>query len=1075
MAPGDPIDPASLDAMKQAADIMSTEIVNAINKGVSSTHDLSKAWKDLRFDLMNDLKTYDDIENKLKLIVTATKTIREGIRMGNKDTQTSADMLKKLVEGHQELQKGLQKEGRLYKESEKAVRDINALWEILREKSKNFKDNIKLSDDDLQKFNDTLAGTVTLFSKANKLAKGIAEMGPKMQKMADVMQAYASFGMGKGMAGKIEKFSSMGQAAAKIRAAQEARYESNPKFKAKREAAAQEMTDKYGPNWVKDVYAQREIAKKSGIGWLRRRKLEKTGQLGVFAGGETSPEIARAMTGGGGENTLAALGDAIGKIAPLLAAAGGAIELLIKAFDFYVKQNKDMEGALAKGGLFGAVSPMDAFEGMRQILTPTLDAFDGLVSSLGLTWERNLKMAQAMTEGGMNLSAYPKAAGVRNPWDTNKEFGPGTFGQIQKTAAVGGRLAGLTDAESIQRILMMADQYRETLEGSADFFSKVKKDTAAAGISYTKYISIVDEVMGHFTRLNKVFDQTMTLLAELSKTGRVGAENLKEYMDWLTGGAGAGEQGTPAQGFLLSNMSQDERERQARNRRTEYEVAAGRAPTDLGKIKGFTEGQIRQGLSEDQTPEQMQNFLGKMTTAMKSSGMDAQAQKSAQDYMDNLIKLRQNIGPWESFAKDGDVVKLMMALKVSGATEQNSMALNSAALSTITKGPKEGRKIGDLKDLVHDPQEYVRQHPEVIGMLQTEGIKDPDKFLNNLRPMQRLSAEGAIEEAAGNKKSAENLLSVLKGTGFAPDLQGGTAQSFFEKNKGNQGVIDALMGTQEMVDRWQNVAAKGREREAQAVKDKEDKDARELAKRTQDSADAIKNALSTYFTRIINAVEFIANSYIFRGTPMNLSDNDVANLRQASTENDTDIAKLNARITELTGKKELTPEEQKELEADKQTLSEKNTLKDQLASAITSKMVIGDAPKAAIDAILQTFPGYKKNTALYTAPLSMETTGVPNPQDYLSKGLPAGPMVSRSHLSTVALNDIAAAGYEGGGAAANITYNTIIQGFSPNLTNPPNNSTGDSTENRVPAGVPVQTDWQQKRAAAQAKQLQGAR
>ena len=419
------IDPASLELMKQAANIMSDKVVEAINKGVSSTHDLTKAWKDLRFDLMNDLKTYDDIETKLKLIVTATKTVREGIRAGNKETQASADMLKKLVEGHQELQKGLQKESRLYKESEKAVEKINELYKDLEKSTKGFQKGVSLTDEELKKVNDTLASTVTLFSKAEKLAKGIAEMGPKMQKTADVMQAYASFGMGKGMAGKTEKLLGYAQGAAKIRAAQIARYDNDPKFKEKREAARASMPEGWDP---KDIKTQRELAKRSGIGWWRRRKLENTGELGGFAENQNSPGIARAMAGGHmGENTLAALGDAIGKVAPLLAMVGGAIELLIKAFDFYVKQNKDMEAAIGKGGLFGAVgiSPSDALEGMRNVLNPKLDVTAGgvgVASSLGLTWERNLKMAQAMSEGGMNLSTTAKEGLQGGPF-AGREFG----------------------------------------------------------------------------------------------------------------------------------------------------------------------------------------------------------------------------------------------------------------------------------------------------------------------------------------------------------------------------------------------------------------------------------------------------------------------------------------------------------------------------------------------------------------------------------------------------------------------------------------------------------------------------
>ena len=225
-----------------------------------------------------------------------------------------------------------------------------------------------------------------------------------------------------------------------------------------------------------------------------------------------------------------------------------AVEALIAVFDKYVKQNKDMEAKLAKGGLFTGSAMLDrlggttlggedAFARTRRALTPS-----GLgLNELGITWQRNLDIAAALTEGGYGIKsmlgeerladARPITTGVSA---LTSGFAGGGFGQVQRIVTGIGRVLGMTDVEGVQEVLKMLEQYSQTLDSTEKFLAQIEKDTDAAGISTTKYLKIIDEVSGHFNKMNKEINQTLGIMRELGRSGAVSSEILKDMMEFLT-------------------------------------------------------------------------------------------------------------------------------------------------------------------------------------------------------------------------------------------------------------------------------------------------------------------------------------------------------------------------------------------------------------------------------------------------------------------------------------------------------------------------------------------------------------
>ncbi len=344
-------------------------------------------------------------------------------------------------------------------------------------------------------------------------------------------------------AGRVEKYAAYGEAAVKLKEA----------GRAKREAQQADFAEKRGEAQKKllDIPGMKEKFKAAGmvtaggdIDWAKaasnRKALKQVAGgvnpvdmrlLGEATTGPKTGMMGKLLGGGMIESGMGSVASAVGQAAIPLAIAEAVKDLVVSIIDKNAEMNKQAE-TLAAGGLLNAGGPMAdvTLSAARQNLTPS--TFLGM-NKLGLGFERNVKMAQAVIEAGYNVEELAQGGpmGAR----LGSEFGPGTFGEVQKIAATSGRVAGLGDADSIKLTMKLLMQYRQSMEGTGDFFTNLNKDTRAAGISTMKYISILQEVTDQFDRMNKNIDQTSGVLRALSRTGRMTAEDLQENLKIILG------------------------------------------------------------------------------------------------------------------------------------------------------------------------------------------------------------------------------------------------------------------------------------------------------------------------------------------------------------------------------------------------------------------------------------------------------------------------------------------------------------------------------------------------------------
>ncbi len=920
-----PAGPPSNDDLNDSAQNLKSvlgDLTAAINQFPSATKEMSKAMKEVTSDFKTSLELVDDLEEKIKLIAQTTRTIRKGI-IDSKDAKKSLEYLQEIIDAQEMIQKKLVKGSKAYSDSLKITKEIQAHMEKIKSETERVEKNFNDLRKEGEKYEDTLnrilAGPMKELNKAlmvaesdtAKMVKNFRTMsvGHLTRQMQGISKVYETMGIGKGHAAKVEKYAKFAEIPYKMQQAQAARLGANKEaWEEKRTAALKAVQAEYGGSMA-DPKLQQILAKRMGVKGLGKADLAALAGEGEMTG--TVAGLATHGTGAGGvmskvattmENSMGSLGEVIGGLAPLLAAVEEGLGFLVAAFDSYVKQNKTIEAGLAAGGLFGAkVGPGGAFGGAREALVPN-ELRMGVYSDLGITFERNLKIAQTMAESGANIAQMIDMGrnrlmtGERGPRSAGGEFGPGGFGEIQRAVVGAGRLAGMTDAQGVQQILKMLEQYQETLEQSEDFFIKLRKDTAAAGISASKYISILDEVLGRFDRMNKSLDQSVAVLGELSKTGRLSSEDLRQYFDFLSGGAGAKERtGSATQMFLYGQMSQGEKQEAADRRRQAYEREVGKAPQAFAGL-GIDVNELQQGLSVNASNADVQKFLNnRVTQAINNSGMDPQQKQSMNAMVNRLSKQRQDVELWNDFAAGRmDIVGMGQAQKVGGTTLLDRMDLQRKAFDFAMQS-------GNFQEFLTNPQKFSGEHKAFASIAGSLGMK-PEELGTAVVGLQKRAAEERVGEAKLDPKKANELFKELHTKGIKIDIKGSTAYKKYLDEHGNE-LIQDVMGLTETTKYWGQVAAKGQDEADEAARQKTLDEAREVARRTQSTADIMANAFSKWFTEIISGIEFIVewlNSFrMFGGGMQPLTRKDRDAITSTMEENTQKMDTLTRRAEDL--------------------------------------------------------------------------------------------------------------------------------------------------------------------------------
>jgi hypothetical protein len=651
---------------------------------------------------------------------------------------------------------------------------------------------------------------------------------------------------------RMDKYMAMGELPAKMKEARRARLEGNrDKWEQKRAKAFEEVKRHYEASGKtfdeNDDVTKAAIDRKTHGGYLKRLLLGKTPDINsdVEMSGHGGG-IINAVSGGL-ESSIGSIGKQIAEFSTIFA----ILDLIKDGYDKFARQNQQMEASLGKGGLFSGTST--GFGSVRANLTP-----DTAYTRLGLSFDRNLKIAQAIQEGGYNL---PELVSGRGAGASGAEFGPGNYGRIQKAVVGTGRIAGFTDTEGVAQMMKMMNQYRETLESGDKFFVNIAKDTKAAGISTTKYISVMDDVLTHFDHMNRSMNETMGVMRALSRTGRVGADDLKTYMDFLGGsGAGGGQRSEGVSMFLRSGETRAERKGDYEQQKVLYQNLFGGdennpspgLATLLKAIPGITAKEIQSNLAN---PTHISGYLASLAGRAQAAAGPEGNTIDVNKLLDQIQNAAGKVGYKQQFYKSGNAVGREFGASFVGKDFNDKLEENILAIKKVL-GPH------NMGEFLNNPAVALGEHNEVAGpLLDMLGISREDMG-TRLPQIARIGASQRIDDAIADKKQALELWSAIKGKEKPPaDIQG-----YFKENRFNPKTLEAvqedLKGT---LFAWLKKAT----RDAGGVNPEEitknlDR-ARNVGMETQTSADIIANAFAKWFNNIISLLDVIVDHFVGGG------------------------------------------------------------------------------------------------------------------------------------------------------------------------------------------------------------------
>ncbi len=521
-------------------------------------------------------KNYNDLLNNLKDLKEAqNQLMRDGFfdKTQQRDLKTQMAFLNTAI---QKVGDNLEKTGRKMDEAidpdllaELSAKARKAALDV--EKMGKAWNNVHLRPltSNLARMNDVLGGSSEILNKITQRATKYATIAGKLERIKLEKQTAGKLGMQETLAG-LNK----GQ----LLRARQAGLTGPPSRRIAPEKMAQIR---------KDLAAT--VSERAGGGgfidrFLTQRAMKQVADSAARTATGEAPRpgfLARAYEAGGGSVTRG-LGAAVtGGTAGFMAnqAAGLANmspyfmigELLMKFIDANAKANAEIADKLGEAGIFGGgASGAKDLLMVRKALTPENLGFN----YTGESYQKNLKIAQAISEGGVNLPEL--ATGVR-PTETSG------LGMVKNIAYHGAKLAGyLDEGAAAKEIMQVLQEYHTSFIGVQDFFEHINRDTARAGITTTKYINIIEEINKQFDRFGQSLDQTVNTMRMLGRTGIQSSADVREAMAAITN---AGQKRTfEMQAFLgvQTAMTKGAPEEQVRYQEANVSVARKRAQEALG-------------------------------------------------------------------------------------------------------------------------------------------------------------------------------------------------------------------------------------------------------------------------------------------------------------------------------------------------------------------------------------------------------------------------------------------------------------------------------------------------------------
>ncbi len=857
------------------------ELGRVLEAALKPLEKLNSAAEELNDDVKDTVSQYDDVKDRLRSLLELQK--RSGIFQNQniknfRDLNAEVEQLRKDAEA-------LSKKGFMSPDGQRIYQRLMAgslrisedLTDEMRKLGKTMDDAL---DPDvvarlrkqMQDFNRDTLTAINNMRKMSTAKDAFKRAGVRMEDLplfGHQMGRLRPFMPGTHMA----KFERMGDAGRLIKEAREAKRAGNVKAYAaakaritpeRLEALGLERESGGGFNWKagkmfpggtggRAAYEKLGADISGGRGGIAGYIDRKVSAKVLAAGPAGESGFLGKMVAGGGGSFTRGIGTAIGGVGEgglggvavvmgALAAPLAALEAVREFFDANVERNKKFEAALGKGGVLTGGG--GAFGGMRSALAPA--SLNPLDVSGAYSYERNLATAKAITEAGFDISEITKPG--YGPTGTG--FLPGAMGAYQKNVYGTGRLAGLNEAETVQTTVKLLQQYRQSFMSTEDFFIKLSKDATAAGLSTTKYLTILDGVTEQFDRLNKSFNETVTTLELLGRTGMASADDLKNYMDAL---AGTGKMAdVPTSTYIYSEESKQAREDRVsilndqiakqRNEVSKALVTAGITvpPGEIEKLN---------------TIDDIRRFSARYIAGSKAGTKEKQDIESTLQGLQQGTVLRDIA---QNFVQSGDALQFAQAMSTEKGGGLTERLIKQEDARKILQDKL--RESGQLRPGETLGMAYRKRQGELRGSLLSQGLGDllgvADLGQQNeavakiaagqVQGIREGNLPGGIKEVGALYDEIQKTNPELKlQAGLTPEQKMATLKSM-DPAALQEALENALEGTTTGIAK---VMEQERKDVTKVEKDQADAAAQKLAKETRSTADIFGDVFERLFAK----------------------------------------------------------------------------------------------------------------------------------------------------------------------------------------------------------------------------------
>lgn len=829
--------------------------------------------------LKDMFKLSDDIEDNYKKIVEYGKKRSQQSIKEFTDAKKARKELEEIVKLYEAGLKGAKGHT---KEAQAMTRNLTDVRKILKALPRDG----DVLEGQLQK----IAGAFENASRnAKDLVRSMSNLSRSGATVKGSMGILSSMGIGRGVHAKMEqRMAAIQEVKDKVKEARELRRSATVKhMMGKREKAVEQLQANgidVGTDAGRDLLARKMGFKTGTPKYSKFITGEQAG--GAAANGEAGVGWHAAMSEGGGaiegaaatfETGIEGLMMGLEAVAVPLTLLAGVIELLIAAFDGYVKQNQDIEKNLGKAGIFNqaGIGGGEAFARARDALTPPV-GLQGL--GLGMSFERNIALAGAMTNAG--FTPRPGAPGMGNQANlapgAQGEFMKGSMGEAQRVVMGVSRIGGLTDAEGTENLIKLLESYQETMASSEMFMARINKDTQAAGISTTKYLKIIDEVNGSFDKMGKSLEQVTGIMRELTRYGGISSETLKDLMEGLlNAGAKPGMGDAALAGYAQSVMSSPllDATRKTEQKTLQNYISNLNSEAKRAGIEGMNPDEINELVKRgdfkgaEEKANQMRGRVLQITDVQQRQTMEGALQK-----------VQQQI-PHVADVMQGSAMGRVFGMSNHGKTPAEQLSENFSLLNDIAR--KSGLSMEDIfagkggessQGIVTGLNEMFKQKgfgslAEFSRVAGSQAVADVRGTVSPTE--QRSGAKVLFNEFYKGAKTKEGIAAFLTEKGLG---------KFMKDNGEDQ--LDNIMSTKDGMDAFLKVAdgqadviGSGVDQQKKMIaamsEGNETSDAtlahnletaRQVGSRTQTVEDLLKNVFKPLLTALLESVEFIATA-----------------------------------------------------------------------------------------------------------------------------------------------------------------------------------------------------------------------